>query len=426
MILNMPRLKKNVRERGNNIAVLDIGSSKIACFIAEITAGGDINVVGVGHQLSKGIRASVITDFAEAETSIIAAVHAAEQMAGETVENVIVSLSGGGIASRNMLVEMGLMGEAVTERDILDLIEQGRSSVESEDAQIVYCLPVSYYLDDARGIADPRQMYGEKLGMDLHVITAAANVTRNLSHCVARCHLNVEEFVVSAHASALSVLEEDEMQLGVTLIDMGGATTGFTVFSGGRNVFSDVIPIGGSHVTNDIAKGLSTTLAHAERLKTLHGSCIATATDDQVMVSAPLLGEEADGDDGNVMPRSMLVGIIRPRMEEIFEMIRGRIEASGVEQLAGRRVILTGGASQLLGVRELAARVLSKQVRLGRPHRIEGLAEAVSGPAFACALGMIRHTIHKPMEERLMEASRERGGLSLRMKSVMGWFKENF
>jgi cell division protein FtsA len=342
------------------------------------------------------------------------------------VENVVVSLAGGGIGSRSIMVEMQLLGEAVTERDILDIIEQGRSTAEADGVEIIHSFPVSYALDNTKGIGDPRQMFGERLGAELHVVTEAASVTRNLAHCVARAHLNVDEFVLASHASALACLEPDEMELGVMLLDMGAGASGFSIFNGGRNVFSDVIPVGGLHVTNDIAKGLSTTLMHAERLKTLHGSCISTPNDDHVMISAPMLGEDADGDDGNVMPRSMLVGIIRPRMEEVFEMIRGRMEASGVDSLAGRRVVLTGGASQLIGVRELASRVLGRQVRLAKPKPIPGLADAVSGPAFAAALGMLRYVINKPLEERLLEASRARGGMGARLKAMAGWFKESF
>lgn len=418
--------RKRSRVSSGRVTVLDIGTAKVVCYIAEVDSTGGIRVLGVGHQLSRGIRASQLTDVQDAQTSVIAAVHAAEQMAGGTVESVTVSLSGGGISSRSVMVEMALLGDSVTERDILDIIEQGRASVESDEAEIIHCFPVSYSLDSAKGVADPRQMYGEKLGCELHVVTEAQSVTRNLAHCVALCHMNVEEFVLGSHAAALACLEEDEMQLGVTLVDMGAGATGFSIFSGGRNVFADVIPVGGMHVTADIARGLSTTIAHAERLKTLHGSCIATAADDQVMISAPLLGEDVEGDDGNVMPRSMLVGIIRPRLEEIFEMIRGRLEMSGMEALAGRRVVLTGGASQLIGVRELASRVLSRQVRLARPRPIHGLADAVSGPAFSAAIGMLYRLVNKPMEERLLEANRARGGLGARLKAATGWLKHNF
>ncbi len=408
-----------------SIAVLDIGTAKIACFIAHIDSAGEMKVTGIGHQLSKGIRSGIITDFAEAEASIVSAVHAAEQMAGETVEGVMVSLSGGNLTSRNVTVEMTMLGEEVTDRDIMDIIEQGRASIAHSESDIIHCIPVSYYLDGARGIIDPRKMYGKKLGADLHIVTGLPSVTRNLAHCVGRCHLNVDEYVASPYASALSVLEEDEKQLGVTLVDMGAGVTSFCVFAGGKNIYTDAIPIGGAHVTNDIARGLSTNLSHAERLKTLHGSAIASASDDQVMIDVPPLGEE-DFDETNTMPRSMLVGVIRPRIEEIFEMIRSKIEMGGVSGVAGKRVVLTGGASQLLGVREMASNLLGKQVRLGRPKTLPGLAESVSGPAFSTAIGMIEYVTKKPMEEQMFDAQRHRGGLTMGFEKVVSWFRENF
>lgn len=408
-----------------SVAVLDVGTAKIACFIARIDSAGEIQITGIGHQLSKGIRSGIITDFAEAEASIVSAVDAAEKMAGEQVENVLVSLSGGNLVSRNVMVEMTMLGEEVTDRDIMDIVEQGRASVAHSELEIIHCIPVSYYLDGAKGIVDPRKMYGKKLGADLHMITGLPSVTRNLAHCVGRCHLNVDEYIASPYASALSVLEEDEKQLGVTLVDMGAGVTSFCVFAGGKNIYTDAIPVGGSHVTNDIARGLSTSLSHAERLKTLHGSAIASPSDDQVMVEVPPLGEE-DYEEGNTMPRSMLVGVIRPRIEEIFEMIRSKIEMAGVTPLAGKRVVLTGGASQLLGVREMAAQLLNKQVRLGRPRTLPGLAEAVSGPAFATALGMVEYVVKKPMEEQMFDANRRRGNFTAGFEKVVSWFKENF
>ena len=417
----MTKSSKPLRKSGTgSIALLDIGTTKIACFIAQIDSAGEMKIVGIGHQLSKGIRSGIITDFAEAETSIIAAVHAAEQMAGETVENVMVSLGGGNLTSRNVTVEMTMLGEEVTDRDIMDIIEQGRASIVHSESDIIHCIPISYYLDGARGIVDPRKMFGKKLGADLHIITGLPSITRNLAHCVARCHLNVAEYIASPYASALSCLEEDEKQLGVTLIDMGGGVTSFAVFAGGKNVYTDAIPIGGMHVTNDIARGLSTGLTHAERLKTLHGSAIATAKDDQVMVEVPPLGEE-ESDDVNTMPRSMLVGVIRPRIEEIFEMIRSKIDMSGAGTYAGKRVVLTGGASQLLGVREMAANILGKQVRLGRPRPLPGLAEAASGPAFSTTIGMLDYVTKKPMEEQMFDAHRHRGGLTAGFEKVVSW-----
>ena len=422
----MKRAKTLKKSGSGNITVLDIGTAKVACFIANIDSAGEIKILGIGHQLSKGIRGGVITDFAEAEASIATAVHAAEQMAGETVENIIVSLSGGNLNSRNVTVEMSMLGEEVTDRDIMDIIEQARASIAHSEHEVLHSIPVSYYLDGARGISDPRKMFGKKLGADVHMITGLSSIMKNLAHCVGRCHLNVDEYIASPYASALSVLEDDEKQLGVTVIDMGAGITSFSVFSGGKNIYTDSVALGGLHVTNDIARGLSTSVAHAERLKTLHGSAIATTSDDQVMVEVPPLGEEEDPDDTNTMPRSMLVGVIRPRIEELFEMIRSKIEMSGVAQVAGKRVVLTGGASQLLGVREMAANILGKQVRLGRPRTLPGLAEAVSGPAFATAIGMLEYRVKKPMEEQMFDVYQKRGGLTAGFEKIVRWFKENF
>lgn len=407
-------------------AVLDVGTSKIVCFIADIDSTGAITVKGIGHQLSKGVRSSAIVDFSEAETSILAAVHAAEQMSGSTIDDVIVSLSGSGLCSRSITVEMALLGEEVSDRDILDIIEQGRASQQDTDHEIIHCFPVSYYIDDMKGIVDPRRMFGATLGAELHVITAPTNMIRNLTHCIARCHLNVADFMAAPYASALACLEEDEMELGVTLVDIGGGTTSLSIFHHGRNVYTHIVPVGGMHVTNDIAKVISTTVTQAERLKTLHGSCISSSTDDQVLINAPLLGEEEDGEDANTLPRSSLVGIIRPRMEEILEMVKTQLDNSGCEGQAGRRLVLTGGASQLIGVRELAARTFGKQVRLSRPRAIPGMADAATGPAFATAIGMLRAIASPSFEERLYAEANRKSGMLSKVKNLFGLIKEDF
>lgn len=422
------KIKPDKKGKALTIAALDIGTTKIACFIARQEVGGTMNIIGIGHQLSKGIRAGTITDISEAETSLISAVHAAEQMAGETIENVVVNLSGGTILSRSVMVELAVAGEeeGVSEQDIADIIMEGQSSIRNDEYDIIHCIPVSYCLDDAKGIRDPRQMVGTRLGAELHMVTYATSMMRNLAHTLARCHLNVQEYCVSPHAAALGCLEPDEMELGVTLIDMGGGCTSFTLFHGGRNIYCDSVPIGGAHVTSDIARGLSTSLNHAERLKTLHGSCIPMSQDEVVMVDVPQLGEEDDGDEGNQMPRSMLVNVIRPRVEELFEMIRAKIEASGVDHLAGRRVVITGGASQLIGVRELANRALGKQIRMARPKTYNGLADAVSGPAFSTTIGLLEFATRKSMEDMLVGTTRHQVGMAARWDKLRHWMKENF
>ena len=418
-------IKKKPRKISGNIAVLDIGSTKAVCFIAALDSNGTVKVNGIGHQISKGIKSGHIIDIGEAQTSVVSAVNAAEKMADDTIENVVVNIAGSGVVSHSLKVELNIAGEAVTQRDIDDILCEGRSSVENEDAEAIHVFCVSYTLDDIKNIHDPRGMVGRKLGAELHIITAPTSMIHNITNCLANSHLNVADFVSSAHASALSCLEPDEMQLGVTLIDMGGGVTNISVFSGGKNIFTDVVPIGSVHITNDLAKGLSTSVAHAERLKILHGGAVPTSSDEQAMIDVPQLGEE-EGDDGsNLMPRAIMVGIIRPRLEEIFEIVRSKLEVAGVDEIAGRRVVLTGGASQLLGARELATRVLGKQIRLVKPRPINGLAEAVSGPAFSTVMGMLEYARHKAVEniQPIPENSQPSG---FSFKHIIEWVKNNF
>jgi cell division protein FtsA len=266
---------------------------------------------------------------------------------------------------------------------------------DSGDRAVIHSFPVGFSIDDSRGIRDPRGMIGTRLGVNMHVVTATASAMRNHSAAITRSMLEPDAFVVSPYAAGLSCLVEDETNLGVTVIDMGGGTTTIGVFVGGNLVFTDCVPVGGAHVTNDIARGLSTPIAHAERMKALFGSAISTTLDEREMIAVPQIGEEEDG-HANHVPKSMLVRIIAPRIEETFEMVRNRLEAGGSDKIAGRRVVLTGGACQLHGVKELAGLILDKQVRIGRPLRVKGLAESTHGPAFSTAAGLL----HFAMSER--------------------------
>ena len=383
--------------RGGVVAALDVGSTKVCCFIARLEDQGNVRVVGVGHQLAAGVRAGAIIDMEAAETSIGAAVHAAEQMAGETIRDVVVNVSGGYPVSHTFNAEVSVPGQEVTDSDVRRALAHARALQVGAESTLIHALPVGFSLDGNRGIRDPKGMYGDRLAVHVHVITAAAGAVRNLQTCVARCHLDIESMVVSPYASALATLVEDEMELGVACIDMGGGTTTISVFFEGQMVWTDCIPVGGSHVTNDIARGLTTPVVHAERMKTLYGSAMASAADEREMIDVPQVGEEERA-SGNHVPKSLLVRIIQPRLEEIFELVRSRLEQSGFAKLAGRRVVLTGGASQLPGTRELAQLILDKQVRLGRPTRIGGLADANGGPAFSTAAGLLIHAVRHPTE----------------------------
>src|SRR5262249_13654040 len=237
---------------------------------------------------------------------------------------------------------------------------------------------------------------------------------------IGRAHLEAEALVVSPYAAGLACLAEDEMDLGVTLVDMGGGTTTIGVFFGGNLIFADAVPVGGMHVTNDIARGLATPVVHAERLKALFGSAISSTLDEREMVAVPAIGEEEDGHVNHV-PKSLLVGVIAPRIEETFEMVRARLDAGGADRLAGRRVVLTGGACQLHGVRELAGLILDKQVTIGPPTRINGLAEATHGPAFSAAAGLLLFAVSERAESP-RPARLAPGGIFARMGQ---WLREN-
>jgi cell division protein FtsA len=407
-----------VRPRGSLIAALDIGSTKVCCFIARVDS--EPRVIGIGHQIARGVRGGAIVDLDAAAHSIRNAVHAAEQMAGETIERIVVNLSGGFAASRLVKAEIDLARFEISDADMRQVLERGYRLRESSDRQVIHSIPVGFSIDDSRGIRDPRGMVGERLGVNMHIVTAAAASVRNHTAAVGRADLETEALVVGSYAAGLGCLVDDELDLGTTVIDMGGGTTAIGVFFDGNLIFADAVPVGGSHVTNDIARGLATPLAHAERLKALFGSAIPSTLDERETVAVPQIGEE-EASHVNHVPKSLLVSIIVPRLEETFEMVRSRLEASGFDKMAGRRVVLTGGASQLHGARELAGLILDKQVRIGRPARIRGLAESTHGPAFSTAAGLLLFA----MSERAESPPPARIAASGIFGRVGQWLREN-
>ncbi len=382
------------KARTGMIAALDIGTTKVCCFIAEHTDDGRLQVTGVGHQACHGLRSGAIIDMEAVRSAILAAVHGAEQMAGETLRSVFVNVSGGQPSSNAFAVEVPIAGHEVSQGDVRRVLEQGRQNIGQGDRETLHSIPVGFRIDGNRGIRDPRGMHGERLGVDVHVISAAAGPVRNVATCISACHLDVDAFVVTPYASGLACLVDDETTLGVTVIDMGGGTTSIAVFDDGELLHADSVPIGGQHVTTDIAHGLSTPLADAERIKTVYGGAIAVSADEREVIDVPQIGED-EHTHPNHVPKSLLVGVIQPRVEEIFEMVRARLEISGLFSGASRRVVLTGGASQLNGLRELAALVLDRQVRVGRPLAFRGLAEATSGPAFSTCAGLLEYAVQK-------------------------------
>ena len=417
-------LLKMAKLRTGIISALDIGSSKICCLIAHMNAEGGIRIIGAAHQASAGVRNGAIIDMEAAQNSILTAISASEELAGERIDRVFVNLSAGAIYSHIQEIEVSIAGHEIAETDIQRARERNLQIQQPEDRDLIHCLPVGFSIDGKRGIRDPRGMFGEQLGVSFHRINAAPGPIRNLKNCVVRCHLDIEEVVVSSYASGLSCLVDDEKDLGVTLIDMGGGTTTLAVFYDGQVVYADSIPVGGSHVTNDVARGLSTPVSHAERMKILYGSAVASQSDENQVIDVPLVGED-DHNHPNHVPRSILISIIQPRIEETFELVRERLEFSGANRVSGRRLVLTGGACQLNGVPELAGTVLEKQVRVGRPLRISGLAEATSGPAFSTCAGLLRYGVEKyagTIEDTPSNANTP----ASRITKISQWLKESF
>lgn len=373
--------------RPGPFGVLDIGSTKIACLIGRAESDGRLRALGFGLHRGRGVKAGGLVDLDEAERAIRAAVGSAEDQADMRLKSVIVNLSCGQPESRLFNVQWPIDGRAVTEEDIRRVVREAKARASSEGRATIHTLPLSFATDETPGIADPRGLYCDTLTARLHVVDAATAAIRSVTACLERCELEISAMVSAPFAAGLATLVEDERELGSIVIDMGGGTTSLAVFAEGQVLHTAQLPLGGISVTSDVARGLSTELAHAERLKTLYGTCQPSPDDERELLPVPLVGE----DDHQIakMPRSALVSIIRPRMEEIFEMVRDRIETSGLGRTAGSRVVLTGGASQLVGARELAAHILNRQVRLGRPLGVIGLADASTGPNFANLIGLL-------------------------------------
>lgn len=416
----------HAKPRNGLVAALDIGTTKVSCLIARQEGTRPPRVIGIGHHVSGGVQQGAIIDMDAAEASVRAAVGAAEEMAGANIHEINVALSGAVFKSRLVAYDIGISGHEIGDQDLRKILDPSRLASElPEDQEIVHSIPVGYSIDGNRGVRDPRGMFGDRLGVNLHVVTASTNAIRNVDTCLHRCHLEVESRAVGPYASAQSALVEDEKKLGVTLIDMGGGTTNISVFFDGELVHADCVPVGGVNVTNDIARGLSTPVQHAERMKTLYGNCMPSPSDDLEVIKVPLIGEEQTGET-NPVPRSMLVGIIRPRIEETFEMVRDRLNTAGFEKLSGPRVVLTGGASLLPGVRELAGGVLSKaQVRMAKPRYLEGMAEASSGPQFATCAGLIHHALESTGEVT-GRTYRPKDQPSSRFGRIGQWLRDNF
>ncbi len=424
--------KKTPVEKSELFAGLDIGASKICCAIAKInnrpqnlqTAEhhSQLRIVGVGYQISKGIKGGNIVDLEALEDSILNAVHSAEQAASQNINSVYVNLPASSTQSHNIKAEIYLSNNAVDETHLRRLLSVNRDHSIGANRQVIHVLPLSYSLDAIGGIRDPRGMIGEKLSVNLHVVSAPVSLIRNLTSCIGRCHLDVAGYVVSPYASGLAILVEDELELGVTVIDIGGGNTTIASFSEGNLVHIASIPVGGASITNDIARGLATPLAQAERLKTLYGTLIPSSSDDRENIMITQMGE-TDKTQTHQIPKGMLTHIIRSRVEEMFELVASTMRNSSADPVVYQRIVLTGGTSQLQGIREIATQILGRQVRLGFPHGLTGVGEIINSPLFSTSAGLLQYGLQDYSGNPTIRLT---AGKSQVWQRLNMWIKENF
>ena len=378
--------KPRTTDSGGVVGLIDVGTSKVACLVAARAGDCEGGILGFGHQRSRGVKAGVITDLEAAEQAVRTTIAQAERMAGVTLDHVIVAVSCGRLVSQSFAAKASIERGVVGEGDIERLIAGGRAYAERDGRTLVHLDRLGFRLDGAGGISDPRRMAGRRLVADLHAVSADDAPVRNLVLLVERCYLSVGGLVAAPYASALAVTTAEERRLGITCIDIGGGTTSVAVFADGQFVFADAVPIGGDHVTFDIARVLQCPLAEAERIKALYGTLVLAPSDEHEVFAYSLASEEEASSQR--LTKAQLAAVIRPRVAALIEHVDDRLERAGVRAHPGNRVVLTGGGSGFVGMREFAAGILGRPVRVGRPQAGAGLPPSLASPAFAAVVGL--------------------------------------
>ena len=434
----MRAMRRAAIQRGV-IAILDIGTSKIGCLVlrfdgpeqfpatdgvGSLAGQSAFRVIGAATTRSRGLRFGEIDAMGETERAIRTAVQQAQKMAQTRVDHVIATFSGARPRSYGLAGTVELIGATVAEDDIARALAACEMPDIGEGREVLHAQPVNFALDHRTGLSDPRGQAGNRLSVDMHVLTVDAHVVRNALYCIRRCDLEVAGIASSAYASGISSLVEDEQELGAACIDMGGGSTGLSIFIKKHMIYADAVRLGGDHVTSDISKGLHVPWAVAERIKNFYGGLVATGIDDREQIE--IGGQSGDWEkDRRTVSRSELIGIMRPRVEEILEEVRLRLDAAGFDHLPSQQIVLTGGASQIPGLDGLAPKILGQQVRIGRPLRVQGLPQAATGPGFASSVGLALFAAHPQDEWWDFEVPADHyAGRSLRW--AMKWFKDNW
>ncbi|MDD9724269.1 cell division protein FtsA [Roseovarius sp. SK2] len=434
----MRNMRRAAMQRGV-VAVLDVGTSKIACLVLRfdgsdrlretegvgaLAGQAGFRVIGAATTRSRGVRYGEITTMAETERAIRTALQAAQKMANIRVDHVIACFSGAEPRSYGLAGQVELEASTVSEQDISRVLSSCDVPDFGEGREVLHAQPVNFALDHRSGLNDPRGQLGQDLAVDMHMLTVDGAAVQNLAHCVKRCDLELAGLASSAYVSGISSLVEDEQELGAACIDMGGGSAGVSIFMKKHMIYADTVRIGGEHVTGDISMGLQVPHATAERIKTFYGGVVATGMDDREMIE--IGGETGDWEhDRRTVSRAELIGIMRPRVEEILEEVRARLDAAGFQHLQSQQIVLTGGGSQIPGLDGLATRILGQQVRLGRPLRVHGLPQAATGAGFASAVGMCLFAANPQDEWWDFEIPVDRYP-ARSLKRAVKWFKDNW
>jgi cell division protein FtsA len=407
----------------NLIVGLDIGTSKVVALVGEIKLDNSIEIIGIGSHPSRGLKKGVVVNIESTVQSIQRAVEEAELMAGCEIHSVYAGIAGSHVRSLNSHGIVAIRNKEVTAEDVDRVIDAARAVAIPADQKILHILPQEFIIDNQEGIREPVGMAGVRLEAKVHIVTGAESAAQNIVKCVQRCGLSVDDVVLEQLASSYAVLADDEKELGVCLVDIGGGTTDIAVFSGGAIRYTAVIPIAGDQVTNDIAVSLRTPTHHAEEIKMKYACALSQLAHADETIEVPSVGDRPP----RRLARQTLAEVVEPRYEELFQMVRMELQRSGYEEVIAAGVVLTGGSSKMEGAVELAEEIFHMPVRLGSPQHITGLADVVRNPIYATGVGLLLYG-----RENYVRSNRRDAPLvsQINVKNIWermkGWFNGDF
>jgi cell division protein FtsA len=369
----------------NLVVGLDIGTSKVLAIVGEVTPAGEVEIIGVGHHPSRGMKKGVVVNIESTVQSIQRAIEEAELMAGCQIQSVYAGIAGSHIRSINSHGTVAIKDKEVGPGDVDRVIESARALAIPADQKVLHVLPQEFIIDGQEGIREPIGMSGVRLEAKVHIVTGAVSAAQNIVKCVRRCGLEVDDIILEQLASSMSVLTEDEKELGVCMVDIGGGTTDISVFTEGAIRHTSVIPIAGDQVTNDIAVALRTPTANAEEIKKKYGCALTQLATSDESIEVPSVGDRPP----RQLARQTLAEVIEPRIEELYGLVLAELRRSGFEDVIGSGVVLTGGSSKMEGMIDLAEEVFHMPVRLGIPQGVGGLSGVVHNPIYATGVGLV-------------------------------------